>query len=64
MSLYRGVMPRFLPQLKTVDHMIWKVEETLKAEGMVKTGDRLVIVASAPVKVQGETNMLKLHEVS
>ncbi len=64
MSLYRGVIPRYLRHLNSVDHMIEQVEKSLKAEGIVKKGDRLVIVASAPVKIQGDTNLLKLHEVS
>jgi len=64
MSLYRGVIPHYLRQLTSVDHMIAKVEESLKAEGIVESGDRLVIVASAPVRAHGDTNMLKLHEVS
>ena len=46
-----------------VEGMVARVEERLKSRGLVKPGDRLVIVFGAPVGVTGHTNSLRLHEV-
>jgi pyruvate kinase len=49
--------------LKSIDEVIGRAEKTLKDEHIVKTGDNIVIVASAPVQERGATNMLKLHTI-
>lgn len=64
LALLRGVIPRFVPHFRSVDAMISNVEKSLKGERLVKKGDNVVIVASAPVNIHGDTNMLKLHTVS
>ncbi len=64
LALFRGVIPSYVPHFRSVDQMISYVERTLKQERIVKTGDKVVIVASAPVNIHGDTNMLKLHEIS
>lgn len=61
--IFRGVVPRCLPMLKSIDDVIGRAEKTLKDEGIVRAGDNIVIVASAPVQERGATNMLKLHAV-
>ena len=64
LALLRGVIPRYVPHFRSVDAMITSVEKSLKAEHLVKKGDNVVIVASAPVNIHGDTNMLKLHTIS
>jgi pyruvate kinase len=64
MPILRGVSPMYMPMIRSVDQIIIKVESRLKDEKIVRTGDKIVIVASAPVAVYGQTNMLKLHEIS
>ncbi len=64
LMMYRGVIPRCLPMLKSVDEVIRRTEKTLKADGTVKAGDNILIVASAPIFERGATNMLKLHTIS
>lgn len=61
--ILRGVTPMHMPMIKSVDQIILKVESRLKDEKIVRRGDKIVIVASAPVAVYGQTNMLKLHEI-
>lgn len=64
MTLLRGVRPVAVPHFRSVDQMIIDVEKILKKLGLVSTGDRVVIVASAPVHIHGDTNMLKLHTIA
>ena len=54
----------YMPMIRSVDQIIIKVESRLKDEKIVRAGDKIVIVASAPVAVYGQANMLKLHEIS
>ncbi len=63
MPILRGVTPMHMPMIKSVDQIILKVESRLKDEKIVRQGDKIIIVASAPVAVYGQTNMLKLHEI-
>jgi pyruvate kinase len=63
LMILRGVIPKCLPMLKSIDEVIGRTEKTLKAEHLAKAGDNVVIVASAPVSERGATNMLKLHTV-
>lgn len=64
LALLRGVFPSFVPHFRSVDQMINHVESSLKKDRIVKKGDNVVIVASAPVNIHGDTNMLKLHAIS
>jgi pyruvate kinase len=63
LMIFRGVVPKCLPMLKSIDEVIGRAEKTLKDEQIVKAGDNIVIVASAPVQERGATNMLKLHTI-
>ncbi len=52
-------------QTETVTHtdaMVSQVDQTLRAHGMVDSGDRVVIVFGAPVGVSGTTNSLLVHK--
>lgn len=63
MALCWGVLPYTMPLIEQTDARISAVERRLKAEGLAKTGDRIVIVSGALVGLRGGTNLLKLHEV-
>jgi pyruvate kinase len=63
MALCWGVLPYTMPLIEQTDARISAVECRLKAEGLAKTGDRIVIVSGALVGLRGGTNLLKLHEV-
>jgi pyruvate kinase len=41
--------------------MVEKVDAMLRDEGLVQTGDHLVILAGIPPTQQGTTNLLRLH---
>ena len=63
MALCWGVLRYTMPLIEQTDARISAVERRLKAEGLAKTGDRIVIVSGALVGLRGGTNLMKLHEV-
>jgi len=63
MALYWGVMPHTMEQIPTTDERVNEAERRLKAEGLVKTGQRLVILSGTRIGQPGGTNLMKLHEV-
>jgi pyruvate kinase len=63
LSVMWGVRTDRLDVAENVEAMVRLVEERLAAVGLVRNGDRLVIVFGAPVGVVGHTNSVRLHEV-
>ncbi|QTE36132.1 pyruvate kinase [Mucilaginibacter gossypii] len=63
LSLVWGVRAYYYDQLESTDQTIADVNDTLKAEGLIKTGDVVVNTASTPIIKQGKTNTLKLSVV-
>jgi pyruvate kinase len=63
-SLYRGVKAYLMEQkIDTVDRLIETANEELKRLGLVRPGDKIVIVAGQPLGKGGTTNLLKAHTV-
>ncbi|MCK5004595.1 MAG: pyruvate kinase [Candidatus Aminicenantes bacterium] len=63
MAAYWGVSPRLIKFTSKTDDMIIKGEQELKADGYLKKGDTLLVVAGeTPMK--GATNMLKFLKVT
>ena len=50
-------------KVNSTDETIADVESTLKAEGHVKSGDVIIILASMPIHERARTNTLKLNIV-
>jgi len=48
----------------STDETIADVENILKRDGHVKTGDIFIILASMPIQERGRSNMIKVHVVS
>lgn len=48
----------------STDETISDVENILKRDGHVKTGDYFIILASMPIQERGRSNMIKVHVVS
>ena len=63
MALYWGVRPFAMPRGGPPEAWIQEAERRLKAEGLVKTRDRIAIVSGTMAGQVGGTNVLKLHEV-
>ncbi|MCA1958398.1 MAG: pyruvate kinase [Nitrospira sp.] len=63
MALYWGVRPSLIPQIEHTDDRVEEAERRLKAEGLVKGGEKIVILSGTQVGQPGGTNLMKLHEV-
>jgi pyruvate kinase len=63
MALYWGVMPRTMPPIEQTDARVEEAERRLKEEGLVKSGERIVILSGTRINQPGGTNLMKLHEV-
>ncbi len=63
MSLVWGIQSYFYTNRVSTDATFEDIEETLKNDGHVNTGDIIINTASMPLKSKGRTNMLKLHLV-
>jgi pyruvate kinase len=63
MALYWGVMPHTMQQIAETDERVHEAERRLKAEGLVKTGERIVILSGTHIGRPGGTNLIKLQEV-
>ena len=63
MALYWGVIPHTMVQVTTTDERVREAERRLKAEGLAKTGQRIVILSGTRIGEPGGTNLMKLHLV-
>jgi len=63
MALYWGVRPYTMQQIDQTDARVDEAERRLKAEGLVKSGERIVILSGTRIGQPGGTNMIKLQEV-
>lgn len=64
MALYWGVVPLTMPRIEQMDGRVQEIERRLKAEGLAKSGQRLVILSGTVMGQRGGTNVMKLHEVA
>jgi len=62
-ALYSGVTPLLVSPGRDTDQMIANATQAALASGMVRSGDRVVIVAGVPVGQPGQTNLLKVETV-
>ena len=62
-ALYAGVMPLLVSPGRDTDEMIENATQAAVHSGMVRPGDRVVVVAGVPVGRPGQTNLLKVETV-
>lgn len=63
MALYWGVHPYTMSQIDQTDERVNEAERRLRTEGLVKTGERIVILSGTRIGQPGGTNLIKLQEV-
>ena len=63
-ALYHGVVPLQVPEGVDTDDMVAKATRTARASGLIRAGDRVVLVAGVPVGQSGQTNLVKVDVVS
>ena len=62
-ALYSGVIPLLVSPGRDTDQMFSNATEAALESGLVKPGDRVVVVAGVPVGRPGQTNLLKVETV-
>ncbi len=60
LSLVWGVRAFYYDHLESTDQTISEVNEILKTENLVETGEVVINTAAIPIEKQGKTNMLKV----
>jgi pyruvate kinase len=60
-ALYSGVIPLLVSPGRDTDQMIENATAAAVESGMVRPGDRVVVVAGVPVGRPGQTNLLKVE---
>jgi pyruvate kinase len=63
MSLVWGVRAYYYENQISTDATFEDIENTLKRDDHVNSGDIIINTASMPLKAKGKTNMLKIHVV-
>ena len=62
-ALYSGVIPLLVSPGRDTDQMVANATEAAVRSGLVRHGDRVVVVAGVPVGRPGQTNLLKVEIV-
>jgi pyruvate kinase len=63
LSLYWGVVPRTIREVKNIEELVPAAEKRLLEERLVQRGDVVGIVAGTPLFVGGTTNFMKFHVI-
>lgn len=63
LALSWGVTSYRVPSVKHTDDMVWQVDQMLRAKGLAKEGDEIVIVAGMPPGKPGSTNSIRMHRI-
>jgi pyruvate kinase len=64
LSLLWGVLAKVMEPVKNADLMAELVGERLVEDGIAKAGDRVILVHGSPLGVPGQTNSIRLHELT
>jgi len=63
-ALYWGVLPVFISPAASTEEMIGRIEDVMRARGLVQPGDQVVITMGIPIGSGESTNLLKIHRVT
>jgi pyruvate kinase len=62
-ALYSGVIPLLVSPGTDTDTMVANATSAARDGGLVRAGDRVVVVAGVPVGLAGQTNLIKVETV-
>ena len=51
------------PHFETQEEMVDSLDNYLRSHGLIKVGERVVILSGLPMGVVGKTNNLRVHRV-
>ena len=63
LAMVWGVQPIIVENLQNVDVLIYCCMEAAKKEGLLNSGDKVVISAGVPLDIPGNTNMIRVESV-
>jgi len=63
LALSWGVVPYVLPQCGNVDELIDEAVKLSLAKKIVEKGDKIIIIGGQPVGLEGNANLIKIHEI-
>jgi pyruvate kinase len=63
LALVWGVTPMLVPHCDTYEQMMGVARDAVRARGLARTGDRVLVTAGVPFDVAGSTNALKVEVV-
>jgi len=63
MTLYYGVIVVPVPELYNTDEIFLECERAIRNFGLAKYGDIAIIVAGIPMGDEGNTNLIKIHQL-
>ncbi|MBU0596849.1 pyruvate kinase, partial [Patescibacteria group bacterium] len=63
LNLSWGLVPFILPPCKTIEELVERSMIYLKKQKIVKTSDKIIVVAGEPVGQAGHVNLLEVREV-
>lgn len=63
LALSWGVVPYVLSQCKNVDELIEEAVKLLSRKKIIVKGDKIIIIGGQPVGLEGNANLIKIHEV-
>ncbi len=63
LALSWGVVPYVLPSCSNVDELIDKAVKLSLIKKIVEKGDKIIIIGGQPVGVEGNANLIKIHEI-
>jgi len=64
LNLSWGVVPFILPECKTIEELVERSTLQLKRRNLVKSEDKIIVVAGEPVGQPGQINLLEVKEIS
>jgi len=56
-------VPYVLPSCSNVDELIDKAVKLSLIKKIVEKGDKIIIIGGQPVGVEGNANLIKIHEI-
>jgi len=64
LNLFWGVIPILIQEeVETFEEAVKQAEQVLLSEGLVESGDRILILGGIPMKISKGTNFLKIHNI-
>ena len=63
LNLVWGVYSVKMDELFDTDKSVRMMEEYLRDNGMVKSGDRVIVATGMPIAKRGRTNMIKVSTI-